>query len=72
MKDLYNENFKTLNKLKKILKDEKTDYLCSWIGKITTVKMTVLLKAMDRFNELLSKSPDAFFTEIEKLILYCI
>ena len=39
---------------------------CSWIGRINIVKMTVLPKAIYRFN---AKLPMAFFTELEQKIL---
>ena len=36
--------------------------LCSWIGKVNIVKMTILAKAILSFNALTIKIPMAFFT----------
>ena len=50
VKDLYSENYKALMKEIKDDTNRWRDIPCSWMGRISIVKMTTLPKAIYRFN----------------------
>ena len=55
VKDLYLENYKTLKKQIEEDTNKWKHILCSWIGRIIIIKMSILTKAIYRFSAIPSR-----------------
>ena len=68
VKDLYSENYTTL---KKEIKEDTNKWKhapCPWIGRINIIKMSILPKAIYRFDAILTKVPMAYIIDIEQTL----
>ena len=65
-KELYTENYNTVMKEIKDDINRWRDITCSWIRRISIVKITILPNTIYRFNAISIKSLMAFFSELEQ------
>ena len=65
--ELYTENYKTLMKEIKDDINRWRDIPYFWLGRINSMKMTILSNTIYRFNVIPTKLRIAFFTKLEKI-----
>ena len=72
VKDLYSENYITLKKEVKEDTNKWKHISYLWIGKYNIIKMSIILKAIYRFNGTPNKITMAYFTDLKQVFKKCI
>ena len=68
VKELCSEVYRTLKKETEEDTNKWKHILYSWIGKINIIELSILTKAIYRFNAIPSKIPMAYITDLEQIL----